>query len=129
MTRKIICLFLCLLICVAIAVPTFAAENTEFLYDEADLLTPEEEAALLKKLASVSTKYEAQIIVATIAFGKIARKIPPSLGINTEKDCIFVIRGPNLSKTTIFTPLQHKSTPHFPDPPLGSILLPYIFIY
>lgn len=67
MTRKIICLFLCLLICAAIAVPAFAAENTEFLYDEADLLTPEEEAALLKKLASVSTKYEAQIIVATIA--------------------------------------------------------------
>ena len=67
MTRKIICLFLCLLICVAIAVPAFAAENTEFLYDEADLLTPEEEAALLKKLASVSTQYEAQIIVATIA--------------------------------------------------------------
>ena len=67
MTRKIISLILCLLICVAIAVPAFAAENTEFLYDEADLLTPEEEAALLKKLASVSTKYEAQIIVATIA--------------------------------------------------------------
>ena len=53
MTRKIICLFLCLLICVAIAAPAFAAENTEFLYDEADLLTPEEEGALLKKLASV----------------------------------------------------------------------------
>lgn len=67
MTRKIISLILCLLICVAIAVPAFAAGNTEFLYDEADLLTPEEEAALLKKLASVSTKYEAQIIVATIA--------------------------------------------------------------
>ena len=67
MTRKIICLFLCLLLCVAIAVPAFAAENTEFLYDEANLLTPEEEAVLLKKLASVSTQYKAQIIVATIA--------------------------------------------------------------
>ena len=67
MIRRIIGLFLCLLLCVVIAVPAFAAENTEFLYDEADLLTPTEEAALLKKLASVSAKYEAQIIVATIA--------------------------------------------------------------
>ena len=67
MTRKIICLFLCLLLCVAIAVPAFAAENTDFLYDEADLLTASEESSLIKKLASVSTKYEAQIIVVTIA--------------------------------------------------------------
>ena len=67
MTRKIICFFLCLLLCVAIAVPAFAAENTDFLYDEADLLTASEESSLIKKLASVSTKYEAQIIVATIA--------------------------------------------------------------
>lgn len=67
MTRKIICLFLCLLLCAAFSVPVFAAENTEFLYDEADLLTPAEEAELIKKLASVSIRYEAQIIVATIA--------------------------------------------------------------
>ena len=67
MTRKIICLTLCLLLCAAISVPAFAAENSEFLYDEADLLTPAEESELIKKLASVSTKYEAQIIVATIA--------------------------------------------------------------
>ena len=67
MTRKIICLLLCLLLCVVIAVPAFAAENTEFLYDEADLLIPAEESALIEKLASVSNKYSAQIVVATIA--------------------------------------------------------------
>ena len=67
MTRKITCLFLCLLLCVAISVPAFAVESTEFLYDDADLLTPEEEFALTQKLAAVSTKYEAQIVIATIA--------------------------------------------------------------
>ena len=37
------------------------------LYDEADLLTDSEEAALMGKLAAVSTGYEAQIVVVTIA--------------------------------------------------------------
>lgn len=38
-----------------------------FLYDEADLLTDGEEAALEKKLADVSGTYSAQILVCTIA--------------------------------------------------------------
>ena len=38
-----------------------------FLYDEADLLTDGEEAALVKKLANVSGTYNAQIVVCTIA--------------------------------------------------------------
>ena len=37
------------------------------LYDEADLLADSEEAALMGKLAAVSTGYEAQIVVVTIA--------------------------------------------------------------
>ena len=37
------------------------------LYDEADLLTDSEEAALMGKLAAVSTGYEAQIVVVTMA--------------------------------------------------------------
>ena len=37
------------------------------LYDEADLLTDSEEAALMGKLTAVSTGYEAQIVVVTIA--------------------------------------------------------------
>ena len=37
------------------------------LYDDADLLTDSEEAALMGKLAAVSTGYEAQIVVVTIA--------------------------------------------------------------
>ena len=37
------------------------------LYDDADLLTDSEEAALMGKMAAVSTRYEAQIVVVTIA--------------------------------------------------------------
>ena len=48
------------------AVTAFSAENTEFLYDEADLLTDAEEAALTKELASVSREYDSQIVIATI---------------------------------------------------------------
>ena len=44
-----------------------AKENEEFLYDEADLLTDEQEAELVKKLTEVSHAANAQIVVATIA--------------------------------------------------------------
>ena len=67
MTRRIIGLFLSLLLCAAMAISAFAAENTAFLYDEADLLSTSEETALIKKLAAVSAEYEAQIVVVTMA--------------------------------------------------------------
>ena len=44
-----------------------AKENEEFLYDEADLLTDEQEAELVKKLTEVSHAANAQIVVATMA--------------------------------------------------------------
>lgn len=67
MTRKLICVMLCLLLCGTLAVPALAADHTGFVYDEADLLTPAEEAALIRKLASASAEYEAQIVVVTLA--------------------------------------------------------------
>jgi len=67
MKRKIICPVLALLLCLSLTAAAFAAGNSEFLYDEADLLTVAEEAALIQKLASVSAEYEAQIVIATIA--------------------------------------------------------------
>ena len=67
MKRKLICLILALLLCAAMAVPALAADDTGFVYDEADLLTPEEESALTRKLASVSAEYRAQIVVVTLA--------------------------------------------------------------
>lgn len=65
MNRKIICFFLSLLLCMAMAASVSAATDG-FLYDEANLLTEAEEAALIGKLAAVSAKYEAQIVVATV---------------------------------------------------------------
>ena len=44
-----------------------AKENEEFLYDEADLLTNEQEAELVKKLTEVSHATNAQIVIATMA--------------------------------------------------------------
>lgn len=67
MTRKLICTFLTLLLCLALAASAFAAENTAFLYDEAHLLTDAEESALTEKLAAVSSRYEAQLVIVTIA--------------------------------------------------------------
>ena len=52
--------------CFVPAADTSYAE-TYFLYDEADLLTDGEEAALEKKLADVSGTYNAQLVVCTIA--------------------------------------------------------------
>jgi uncharacterized protein len=42
-------------------------ENEEFLYDEADLLTDEQEAELVKKLTEVSHATNAQVVIATMA--------------------------------------------------------------
>ena len=44
-----------------------AKENEKFLYDEADLLTDEQEAELVKKLTEVSHATNAQVVVATMA--------------------------------------------------------------
>lgn len=43
-----------------------AADNSTFLYDEADLLTQTEETALTRTLLDISTAYQAQIVVYTI---------------------------------------------------------------
>ena len=44
-----------------------AKANEEFLYDEADLLTDEQEAELVKKLTEVSHATNAQVVIATMA--------------------------------------------------------------
>ena len=49
------------------ATEAVAKENEEYLYDEADLLTDEQEAELVKKLTEVSHAANAQIVNATMA--------------------------------------------------------------
>lgn len=67
MTRKIISAFIVLILCCSIVVSVSAAGTGQtFLYDEADLLTDREEAALEEKLAEVSDTYRAQIVVCAI---------------------------------------------------------------
>ena len=46
--------------------PNWAAEE-QFLYDDADLLTEEQEAALAQKLEEVSHTYNTQLVVATLS--------------------------------------------------------------
>jgi len=52
--------------CFALSADTSEAEKY-FLYDEADLLTDGEEVVLTEKLQSISSTYQAQIVVCTIA--------------------------------------------------------------
>lgn len=64
--KKILCALLALLLCCSLAVSVFAASDTRFLYDDADLLTQGQEAILTQKLADISEKYDAQIVIATL---------------------------------------------------------------
>lgn len=64
MTRKFISVILALLLCVSLAISASAA-TPKFLYDDADLLTPEEEAKLAVKLEKYSNDYDAQIVIKT----------------------------------------------------------------
>lgn len=66
MTRKILSALLALLLCISLAICVSAAGDG-FLYDEANLLTGSEKAALEQKLAAVSDRYDAQIVICTIA--------------------------------------------------------------
>ena len=66
MTRKIISLIIALILCCSVVFSVSAGETGQtFLYDEADLLTDREEAALEEQLADVSSTYDAQIVICT----------------------------------------------------------------
>lgn len=64
--KKILCALLALLLCCSLAVSVFAASDTRFLYDDADLLNEAQEAIVTQKLADISGKYDAQIVIATL---------------------------------------------------------------
>ena len=64
MTKKLISVILALLLCASLAVSVSAA-TPKFIYDDADLLTSNQEAVLTAKLAQYSDAYKAQIVVKT----------------------------------------------------------------
>ena len=63
--KKITYVILTLVLCLSLSVTVFAQEG--FLFDEADLLSASEEAALEQKLAQLSETYQAQILVYTVS--------------------------------------------------------------
>lgn len=65
MKKKLFSLILVLMLCVALACPA-AAAGEGLLVDEADLLTPTEEAALLEKLSELSRTYQVEVVIATV---------------------------------------------------------------
>jgi len=67
MSRKILFTLLALLICMSLTISVSASGNTEFLYDDADLLSMSEESVLRQNLATVSDEYEAQIVIVTLS--------------------------------------------------------------
>lgn len=66
MKRKLLSLILVLALCLSLAISASAADDI-FVLDEADLLTPAEEAALSGNLRNLSREYNAQVVIATMA--------------------------------------------------------------
>ena len=67
MKNKIFVAFTVILLCIFMCVPSYANEAYEYLlYDEADLLTDDEEADILTKLASLTEKYAVDFAVAAV---------------------------------------------------------------
>lgn len=65
MKRKLVSAILIFALIIGLALPVFAEEY--LVFDEADLLSDSEEAALSQKLADISHTYNAQILVCTVA--------------------------------------------------------------
>ena len=66
MKKRIFTLLLMLLLVFGLSVTASAADNDEFLIDNANLLTASEEARLASRLEEVSRAYGAQLIVVTV---------------------------------------------------------------
>ena len=66
MKRKIVTAFLALILVLTLPVTVLAANNTAFVYDEANLLSRAEENGLSQQLQSISEAYKAQIVVVTV---------------------------------------------------------------
>lgn len=66
MMKKWISVLLALMLCLCLAVSVSAASDSD-IYDEADLLSSAEEAQLSGKLADIGSRYNAQIVIMTLA--------------------------------------------------------------
>ena len=66
MTRKIVSLLLALMLCLSLTIAVSAASGERFLYDEADLLSRDEEGKLAQRLEQVSRDTGAQLVIVTL---------------------------------------------------------------
>lgn len=65
--KKLVSLFLALILCLSLTVFAGAAEEEFLIYDEANLLTYQQEHSLNEKLTAISRQHNAQIFVVTVA--------------------------------------------------------------
>ena len=66
MKRKLLSMLFAVVLCLSLTVSAFAASGAD-IYDEADLLTTQEETQLAGKLSEISGEFDAQIVVMTVS--------------------------------------------------------------
>lgn len=66
MKRKLLSMLFVVVLCLSLTVSAFAASGAD-IYDEADLLTTQEETQLAGKLTEISGEFDAQIVVMTVS--------------------------------------------------------------
>ena len=65
MKRKLLSMLFVVVLCLSLAVSAFAASGAD-IYDEADLLSTQEETQLAEKLSEIGEEFDAQIVVMTV---------------------------------------------------------------
>ena len=65
MKRKLLAMFLVAMLCISLAISASAASEAD-IYDEADLLSSAEETQIAEKLADISARFDAQIVIMTV---------------------------------------------------------------
>ena len=66
MKRKLVSMLFAAVLCLSLAVSAFAASGAD-IYDEADLLTAQEETQLAGKLSEIGEAFDVQIVVMTVS--------------------------------------------------------------
>lgn len=66
MTKKIIAILFALMLCVLSVVPAFALSDMPRLVDDSDVLSAEEETALLSRLDGVSEAHQFDLVVVIV---------------------------------------------------------------
>lgn len=66
MKRKLLSMLFVVVLCLSLAVSAFAVSGAD-IYDEADLLSTQEETQLAGKLSEISEEFDAQIVIMTVS--------------------------------------------------------------